>query len=109
MELTGKNPLDPASWKKHPEPAFRGNDNTFGTGHGGFVKSPDGKEWWHVYHAKRDRGGKDGSGLSGMTWFMQKARAGTRWDEPDRHKAPGGKPRSDAPPHPRPGNSPASA
>lgn len=57
MELTGKDPLDPASWKKHPEPVFRGNESTFGTGHGGFVKSPDGKEWWHVYHAKRDRGG----------------------------------------------------
>jgi GH43 family beta-xylosidase len=55
MELTGKDPLEPASWKKHPEPVFRGNDTTFGTGHGGFVKSPDGKEWWHVYHAKRDR------------------------------------------------------
>lgn len=57
MELAGEDPLDPASWKKHPEPVFRGNDTTFGTGHGGFVKSPDGKEWWHVYHAKRDRGG----------------------------------------------------
>ncbi len=57
LELTGKDPLDPESWKKHPEPVFRGNDTTFGTGHGGFVKSPDGKEWWHVYHAKRDRGG----------------------------------------------------
>lgn len=57
LELTGKDPLDSASWKKHPEPVFRGNDTTFGTGHGGFVKSPDGKEWWHIYHAKRDRGG----------------------------------------------------
>jgi GH43 family beta-xylosidase len=57
LELTGKDPLDPASWKKHDEPVFRGTDKTFGTGHGGFVQSPDGKEWWHVYHAKRDRGG----------------------------------------------------
>lgn len=57
MELSGKDPLDPASWKKHPEPVFRGTDATFGTGHGGFVKSPDGKEWWHVYHAKRERKG----------------------------------------------------
>ena len=57
MELTGKDPLDPTSWKKHPEPVFRGNEQTFGTGHGGFVQSPDGKEWWHIYHAKRDRGG----------------------------------------------------
>ncbi|WP_367870865.1 family 43 glycosylhydrolase [Luteolibacter sp. Populi] len=57
MELTGAAPLDPASWKKHAEPVFRGTAKTFGTGHGGFVKSPDDKEWWHIYHAKRDRGG----------------------------------------------------
>ena len=57
MELTGEDPLDPAAWKKHSEPVFRSNDTTFGTGHGGFVKSPDNSQWWHVYHAKRDRGG----------------------------------------------------
>ncbi|MCW1913106.1 glycoside hydrolase family 43 protein [Luteolibacter sp. GHJ8] len=57
LELTGKDPLDPASWKKHEEPVFRSTDKTFGTGHGGFVQSPDGKEWWHIFHAKRDRGG----------------------------------------------------
>lgn len=57
LELTGKDPLDPASWKKHAEPVFRSTEKTFGTGHGGFVQSPDGKEWWHVYHAKRDRKG----------------------------------------------------
>jgi len=57
LELTGKDPLDPASWKKHAEPVFRSTEKTFGVGHGGFVKSPDGKEWWNIYHAKRDRGG----------------------------------------------------
>lgn len=55
MELIGKDPLDPASWKKHDEPVFRSTDKNFGTGHGGFVQSPDGKEWWHIYHAKRDK------------------------------------------------------
>lgn len=55
LELTGKDPLDPASWTKHPEPVFKGNDSTYGVGHSCFVKSPDGKEWWHVFHAKRDR------------------------------------------------------
>ncbi len=55
LELTGQEPLDPASWKKHPEPVFQSTDQTFGTGHGGFVKSPDGKEWWQVFHAKRER------------------------------------------------------
>ncbi|QJE97261.1 family 43 glycosylhydrolase [Luteolibacter luteus] len=57
MELTGEDPLDPTSWKKHDQPVFRGTEKTFGVGHGGFVQSPDGKEWWNVYHAKRDRGG----------------------------------------------------
>lgn len=57
LELTGKDPLEPASWKKHEKPVFQSTEQTFGTGHGGFVKSPDGKEWWHVYHAKRDRKG----------------------------------------------------
>lgn len=55
LELTGDNPLDPAAWKKHPEPVFQSSAETFGTGHSCFVKSPDGSEWWHVFHAKRDR------------------------------------------------------
>ncbi len=54
LELTGSKPLDPAAWKKHPEPVFRGTGQTFGVGHSCFVKSPDDAEWWHVYHAKRD-------------------------------------------------------
>ncbi|WP_052573403.1 family 43 glycosylhydrolase [Haloferula sp. BvORR071] len=57
LELTGKDPLDPASWQKHSEPVFRATEQTFGVGHGGFVKSPDGKEWWQVFHAKRERKG----------------------------------------------------
>ncbi len=55
LELVGDDPLLPSSWKKHPEPVFRSSEKTFGVGHGGFVQSPDGAEWWHVYHAKRDR------------------------------------------------------
>lgn len=56
LELTGKDPLDPTAWTKHPEPVFQGNASTYGVGHSCFVKSPDGSEWWHVFHAKRDRG-----------------------------------------------------
>jgi GH43 family beta-xylosidase len=56
MELTGDNPLEPSSWKKFAEPAFQSNANTYGVGHSCFVPSPDNQEWWHVYHAKRDRG-----------------------------------------------------
>jgi GH43 family beta-xylosidase len=55
LELTGENPLDPSAWTKHPEPVFQGNASTYGVGHSCFVKSPDGREWWHVFHAKRDR------------------------------------------------------
>ncbi|MEZ5301475.1 MAG: family 43 glycosylhydrolase [Verrucomicrobiales bacterium] len=55
LELTGDDPLDPASWKKYPEPIFQSTAATYGVGHSCFVKSPDGREDWHVYHAKRDR------------------------------------------------------
>ena len=55
LELTGEDPLDPAAWTKHPEPVFQATEQTYGVGHSCFVKSPDDKEWWHVYHAKRDR------------------------------------------------------
>lgn len=55
LELIGDDPLDPASWHKFSEPVFQGNDRTCGVGHGCFVKSPDGRENWHVFHAKQDR------------------------------------------------------
>ena len=55
LELTGENPLDPAAWTKHPEPVFQSTAFTYGVGHSCFVKSPDDSEWWHVFHAKRDR------------------------------------------------------
>jgi arylsulfatase A-like enzyme/GH43 family beta-xylosidase len=55
LELTGNNPLDPKSWKKFKKPAFQSTKETFGVGHSCFVKSPDGSEWWHIFHAKRDR------------------------------------------------------
>jgi len=54
LELVGGDPLDPASWEKHPEPVFRSAGTTIGTGHSTFVESPDGSELWHVFHAKVD-------------------------------------------------------
>lgn len=54
LELTGEDPLDPAAWKKHPEPVFQSAGTTIGTGHSTFVPSPDGSELWHVFHAKVD-------------------------------------------------------
>jgi GH43 family beta-xylosidase len=56
LTWTGGDPLDQASWQKHPEPVFRRNDDVFGPGHASFVKSPDGREDWIVYHAAKYRG-----------------------------------------------------
>ena len=55
LELVGDDPLEPSSWKKRPRPVFAGTQQVNGVGHSCFVKSLDGKEWWHVFHAKRDR------------------------------------------------------
>jgi GH43 family beta-xylosidase len=48
--------LDPASWKKHPQPVFAKTGDVFGPGHCSFVKSPDGKQDWIVYHAAKTSG-----------------------------------------------------
>jgi GH43 family beta-xylosidase len=49
------DPLKPEDWVKHSTPVFHPTAETFGVGHGSFVKSPDGREDWMVYHAKLDR------------------------------------------------------
>ena len=49
------DPLDPASWSKRPQPIFQSTASTYGVGHSCFVPSPDGSQWWHVFHAKQDR------------------------------------------------------
>ncbi|WP_277510828.1 family 43 glycosylhydrolase [Ereboglobus sp. PH5-5] len=55
LELTGDDPLAPGAWRKHPEPVFAPAAKTWGVGHASFVKSPDGREDWIVYHAKLER------------------------------------------------------
>lgn len=55
LELIGDEPLDIASWRKYPEPVFESSAGTYGVGHDGFALSPDGSQWWHIYHAKVDR------------------------------------------------------
>ncbi|MDP9077625.1 MAG: glycoside hydrolase family 43 protein [Bacteroidota bacterium] len=47
------NPLAPGDWTKAPNPVFTKNTagSTFGPGHCGFFKSPDGTEDWIIYHA----------------------------------------------------------
>ena len=49
------DPLDPSSWRKGEKPVFQSTRATWGVGHCGFTRSPDGAEDWIVYHAKLER------------------------------------------------------
>jgi GH43 family beta-xylosidase len=51
LTWTGGDVLNPQSWVKKSEPVFARTAEVFGPGHCSFVKSPDGKEDWIVYHA----------------------------------------------------------
>jgi GH43 family beta-xylosidase len=55
---TNANLLQPSSWRKSPRPVFGPSHGaqTYGLGHNGFFKSPDGKEDWIVYHANEQPG-----------------------------------------------------
>ncbi|MEW6251344.1 MAG: glycoside hydrolase family 43 protein [Planctomycetota bacterium] len=56
LELCGDgDPLCPANWRKYPAPVFEQSADVFGVGHASFVKSPDDREDWLVYHAKLTR------------------------------------------------------
>jgi GH43 family beta-xylosidase len=46
--------LDPASWKKSPEPVFKTSENTgiYGPGHNSYTTTPDGKTDLFVYHGR---------------------------------------------------------
>lgn len=56
---TGGDYLDPANWSKSTEPVFQQSEaaGVYGVGHGAFTTSPDGTEWWHVYHGMSDPDG----------------------------------------------------
>lgn len=57
--------LNPSSWKKSDSPVFQKSlkNKAYGVGHCSFIKSPDGKEDWIIYHAmdKTDGGWKERS------------------------------------------------
>lgn|GEM_PF-205040 len=56
LEYLGGDICKPENWKKHKEaPIFSGEDKVLGVGHCSFVKSPDGKEDWIVYHTKQKK------------------------------------------------------
>jgi GH43 family beta-xylosidase len=63
LELTGSDPLNPASWTKKQTPVFQRNDanGVYGPGHNGFFTSPDGTENWIVYHANSAANGGCGN------------------------------------------------
>ena len=46
-----KNVLNPNSWEK-VGPVFKSTDKVWGVGHCSFVKSPNKKEDWIIYHSK---------------------------------------------------------
>ena len=46
------NILDKKNWTKKG-PVFEGNSSVYGIGHCSFVKSPNGKEDWIIYHSKK--------------------------------------------------------
>jgi len=58
LTFTGGDPMDPASWQKHPAPVFKKNDEVFGPGHASFVHidRAEGSADWIVYHAAKRRG-----------------------------------------------------
>ncbi|MFJ8539734.1 family 43 glycosylhydrolase [Streptomyces sp. NPDC093591] len=64
LELTGSDPLNPASWTKKQTPVFQRSDagGVYGPGHNGFFTSPDGTENWIVYHANSASNGGCGNG-----------------------------------------------
>ena len=47
------DPMDSASWRKHPQPVFasKPDRSVYAPGHNSFFKSADGKEDWILYHA----------------------------------------------------------
>ncbi len=65
---TDGNYMNPGSWKKAENPVFSKIETAYGPGHPSFVKSPDGKEDWIVYHANE----VSGSGWSGRSVRAQR-------------------------------------
>jgi GH43 family beta-xylosidase len=49
------DPMDPLAWAKFTEPVLAPTTSTWGVGHCGFTRSPDGTEDWIVFHAKLER------------------------------------------------------
>jgi len=59
LTWTGGDVMNPQSWLKKQQPVFVHTDKVSGPGHCSFVKSPDGKEDWIVYHAHIAKGKRE--------------------------------------------------
>lgn len=61
---TDNDLLDPKSWKKSSEPVFKQSpeNGVYGTGHNSFFISPDGLEYYILYHARDNRVDPPGKG-----------------------------------------------
>jgi GH43 family beta-xylosidase len=55
LTYLGGDPLEPAAWRKEPEPVFKKTDTIFAPGHCSFVKDKTGQDWI-IYHAARSSG-----------------------------------------------------
>lgn len=61
---TTDNLLNPKSWKKSAQSVFKQSpeNGVYGTGHNSFFKSPDGKEYYILYHARTTETDPPGKG-----------------------------------------------
>jgi len=50
LKFKGGDPTDINNWQKSPQPIFTQNSYVFGPGHASYVKSPDGKTNFFIYH-----------------------------------------------------------
>jgi len=54
LKSNTSDPLIASNWMKSEHPVFQSSEDVFGVGHACFVKSPDEKEDYILYHAKKD-------------------------------------------------------
>lgn len=61
---TDSDMLDPKSWSKSQQAVFRQSpeNGVYGTGHNSFFPSPDGTEWYILYHARDTQVDLEGAG-----------------------------------------------
>ena len=61
---TDSDMLDPKSWSKSQQPVFKQSpeNGVYGTGHNSFFPSPDGTEWYILYHARDTQVDPEGAG-----------------------------------------------